>query len=188
MHRFETRRLLLREYREDELDVRHAVLDSHPDVWQYDPGRPLTREERREADARRLASYGQPVFGALAVTLRETGEFMGYCGLQLYLCERIPLSTPEVELFYKLGRDHWGRGYATEACREMIRHAFEDLRLHRIVTCTHRENARSIALLERLGMRIEPDPTDPDGVLATRHHPAFAARPTASETHSTPPL
>jgi hypothetical protein len=119
---------------------------------------------RHRAAHRRL--WG-PVFGALAVTLREGGTLIGYCGLQLYLCERPGRSTPEVELFYKLGRPYWGRGYATEACREVLRYAFEELRLPRIVTCTHRENVRSVALLRRLGMRIEPDPTDAEGVLAT---------------------
>ena len=90
------------------------------------------------------------------------------------------MSTPEVELFYKLGRDYWGRGYATEACREMIRHAFEELRLIRIVTCTHRENTRSIALLRRLGMRVEPDATDADGVLATLENGLTSAAPDAA--------
>jgi RimJ/RimL family protein N-acetyltransferase len=107
------------------------------------------------------------VFGSLAITLKENDQFIGYCGLQLYLCDRIPMSTPEVELFYKLGRDYWGHGYAAESCREMIRHAFSGLRLRRIVTCTHRENTHSLMLLQRLGMKIEPDPTEPDGVLAT---------------------
>jgi len=171
MPRLETKRLILREYSFDDVDAAHAALDGHPDVWRFDPGRPLTREERRAALETRIREYGSPVPGSLAVTLKESGRFIGYCGLQLYLCDRIPMSTPEVELFYKLGRDHWGHGYATEACREMIRYAFEELRLTRIVTCTHRENTHSIALLQRLGMRIDPDATDPDGVLATLENP-----------------
>jgi RimJ/RimL family protein N-acetyltransferase len=84
------------------------------------------------------------------------------------------LSTPEVELFYKLGRPFWGKGYAFEAAREVLRYAFEELRLTRIVTCTHAANLRSIALLHRLGMRVEPDATDPQGVLATLANPLSA--------------
>jgi RimJ/RimL family protein N-acetyltransferase len=164
---FETNRLLIRQYTTADIETAHEVLDSHPDVWRFDPGRPLSLEERRTAIERRIQAYGAPVFGSLAVALKDGGRYIGYCGLQLYLCERITRSTPEVELFYKLGREYWGRGYATEACRELVRHAFEDLRLARIVTCTHCENVRSIALLQRLGMRIQPDPTDPRGVLAT---------------------
>jgi [ribosomal protein S5]-alanine N-acetyltransferase len=164
---FETTRLVIRPHTMDDVEAAHSILDTHPDVWQFDPGRPLTLEERRTAILRRIHAYGSPIFGSLAVTLKENGRYIGYCGLQLYLCDRVPRSTPEVELFYKFGRDYWGLGYASEACRAMIHHAFEQLRLVRIVTCTHRENTRSLALLRRLGMRIEPDVTDPDGVLAT---------------------
>ncbi|MBV9863999.1 MAG: GNAT family N-acetyltransferase [Abitibacteriaceae bacterium] len=163
---FETTRLILRAYTMEDVDAAHQELDSHPAVWQFDPGRPLTRKERRQAVEDRIRSYGQPVFGALAVTLKENGCYIGYCGLQLYLCDRIPWRTPEVELFYKLGYNYWGHGYATEASRELIRYAFTELRLIRIVTCTHRENAHSLALLRRLGMRIEPDATDAEGILA----------------------
>jgi RimJ/RimL family protein N-acetyltransferase len=161
----------LRPYVMEDVPAAHAVLDGHPEVWRFDPGRALTLEERSEAVRRRIAAYGSPVPGALALTLRENAELIGYCGLQFYLCQRVACSTPEVELFYKLGRQHWGRGYAQEACRALIRYAFEELRLVRIVTCTHRENARSIALLARLGMVVEPDPTDPDGLLAILMNP-----------------
>lgn len=169
---FETDRLVLRPYTMADVVSAHAELDIDPEVWRFDPGRPLSLEERPEAIERRIRGYESQVFGALAVTLKESGQYIGYCGLQLYLCDRIPLGTPEVELFYKLGRSHWGRGYATEACRELIRHAFEELRLRRIVTCTHRDNTHSLALLRRLGMQVEPDATDPDGVLATLRHPS----------------
>jgi ribosomal-protein-alanine N-acetyltransferase len=171
MPRFETERLILRPYTLEDAEAAHAVLDSHPDVWQFDPGRALTLEERRAAIEKRIQAYGGPIFGSLALTLKGDGRLIGYCGLQLYLCDRIPLSTPEVELFYKLGRDYWGRGYAAEAAREMVRYAFDELRLARIVTCTGRDNTRSIALLQHLGMRIEPDATEPGGVLATLDHP-----------------
>lgn len=165
-----TSRLILRAYTMEDVDSAHIELDTHPDVWQFDPGRPLTWDERRSTVEGRIRDYGLPIFGSLAVTLKDSGQFIGYCGLQLYLCDRIPLSTPEVELFYKLGRNYWGRGYATEACSAVIDYAFRELRLIRIVTCTHRKNASSIALLQRLGMRIEPDATDRDGVLATLHN------------------
>lgn len=164
---FETARLILRTYTMEDVGSAHALLDNHPEVWQFDPGRPLTWDERRQAVEDRMRGYGSPIFGSLAVTLKGSGQFIGYCGLQLYLCDRIPCSTPEVELFYKLGRDYWGHGYATEACCEMVRYAFADLHLIRIVTCTHRENVRSLALLQRLGMCVEPDTTDPNGVFAT---------------------
>jgi RimJ/RimL family protein N-acetyltransferase len=71
---------------------------------------------------------------------------------------REPLATPEVELYYKLGREYWGQGYAAEACRAMIRFAFDEMRLARIVTITATENTPSIKLTQALGMRIDPAP------------------------------
>jgi hypothetical protein len=86
----------------------HRELDSHPEVWQFDPGAPLSLERRRQTVERRISAYGGRIFGGLAVIRRDTGRFIGYCGLQLYLCDRGTRSTAEVELFYKLGRRHWG--------------------------------------------------------------------------------
>ena len=78
---------------------------------------------------------------------------------------REPLATPEVELYYKLGREYWGQGYAAEACRAMIRFAFDEMRLARIVTITATENTASIKLLEALGMQIAPAPSSWAGSL-----------------------
>ncbi len=61
-------------------------------------------------------------------------------------------------MYYKFGRSYWGQGYATEACRAMIRFAFDEMRLMRIITITHKDNTNSIKLLQRLGMRIEAAP------------------------------
>lgn len=67
---------------------------------------------------------------------------------------------PEVELYYKLGRDFWGQGYAAEACRALIDFAFGPMRLARLVTLTQPGNQRSIRLLRRLGMTIAPAPDE----------------------------
>lgn len=160
--RLETERLLIRPFAMGDLEEAYAIFEGHPDVWRFDPGRPRSFEERREELQYRIWQFRRNGFGCMAVVLKETGRLIGYCGLQLYLWERQPASTPEVELFYKLGRDYWGQGYATEACQEMVRHAFERLRLPRLVSWTDRENSRSIALLEKLGMRIESTPELPD--------------------------
>ena len=162
---FETERLLIRPCVMGDLDAAHHALDIHPDVWRFDPGRARTLEERREELQFRIKQYQRDEFGMMAVTLKA-GVLIGYVGLQTYILPTVPLATPEVELFYKLGRDYWKHGYASEACRALIRHAFAELRLTRIVTVTHKDNAHSIALLRRLGMRIvTAPPTWQDDVL-----------------------
>ena len=71
------------------------------------------------------------------------------------------LFTPEMGLFWALGKAYRGQGYATEAAQAVIRHAFERLSLKRIVATTEYDNSASIAVMRRVGMTIErnPDPT-----------------------------
>ncbi len=161
----ESTRLIIRPFTMDDLSSAYNVFESHPDVWRYDPGRQHTFEERRELLQYRVMEYKRHGLGCMAVTLKGDGRLIGYCGLQLYLWEREPLSSPEIELFYKLGRDYWGQGYAAEACVRMLRHAWDDLHLPRIVTWAAAHNSESVALMKRIGMRIEPAPGYPDEVI-----------------------
>jgi ribosomal-protein-alanine N-acetyltransferase len=154
----ETARLTLRPFTPDDADAAYAALEGHPDTWRYDPGYQRTREQRA-ALVQKYAAGNDPLgCGTLAIVVRETQVLIGYVGLQFYILPREPLATPEIELYYKLDRAAWGRGYAAEACRALIGFAFETLRLNRLVTITAQENAESIRLLERLGMRIDSAP------------------------------
>jgi RimJ/RimL family protein N-acetyltransferase len=155
----------------DDIDAAFEALEGHPDVWKYDPGVPRTKEERAAIIQKYAITNDFDSCGTLAVTLNADGHLIGYVGLQFYVLPRQPFATPEVELYYKLGRDYWGQGYASEACRTMIRFAFDEMRLQHIVTITDKQNQESIRLLERLGMRIEDAPPAWDGMLmATLEH------------------
>ena len=72
---------------------------------------------------------------------------MGEAGLQLLE------AGPDVELGYTLARAAWGRGYATEAARAVLRWAFAGLRLPRVVAVADPANTASLRVLEKLGMR-----------------------------------
>jgi RimJ/RimL family protein N-acetyltransferase len=172
MPTLETERLTIRLFTLDHLDAAHAMLDIHPDVWHFDPGYSRTREQRTIELQYRIWQYEREGFGQMAVILKNHNTLIGYVGLQTYILPTEPLATPEVEMFYKFGRDYWGQGYATEACRAMLRHAFEDLHLTRIVTVTHKDNANSIALLKRLGITIVAAPPKwADDVLGILENP-----------------
>jgi RimJ/RimL family protein N-acetyltransferase len=168
-----TDRLLLRPYTLNDLDQAFAVLEGHSDVWRYDPGHARTHEERAEELRFRIAELKRKGVGCFAVVLRAEERFIGYCGLQLYLWERQPFSSPEVELFYKLGRDHWSKGYATEAARAVVDHAFNTLRLPRLVSWALAENERSVALLRRLGFEVQPAAEAPGEVVGILTNPAL---------------
>jgi RimJ/RimL family protein N-acetyltransferase len=95
----------------------------------------------------------------MAVTLNGARDVViGSCGLRLgAIEEHIDSVTPvqEAVLGYDLDPAHWGRGYATEAAKEMLRFGFETLGLHRAWSYHVAENERSAAVLRRLGFAVE---------------------------------
>ncbi len=159
-HTLETERLLLRPYTEADIEPAYALLEGHPDVYRFDPGFARTREQRAALIRRHIADNHEDGEGTLAVTLKESGQFIGQAGLQLYILTWPPFATPEVELYYKLGRDFWGQGYAEEACRALIDFAFNTMHLLRLVTITQPDNRHSVRLLKRLGFSVAPGPAN----------------------------
>jgi RimJ/RimL family protein N-acetyltransferase len=85
----------------------------------------------------------------LAITLRADGRQIGGIGL------RIEQQHQHAELGYWLGEAYWGKGYATEAAREVLRYGFEDLGLHRVFATHFGHNPASGRILKKLGMHHE---------------------------------
>jgi RimJ/RimL family protein N-acetyltransferase len=96
--------------------------------------------------------------GAFRVEGRDTGVFLGRCGL------RPEEGSGETEIAYAFARHAWGRGIATEAARAVVQHGF-DAGLTRIVACALAENAPSLRVLEKVGMRRVREETTPVGWL-----------------------
>jgi len=110
----------------------------------------------------------QTPYGDRAIVLKRDGTLIGAVGFAPCLAPfgrlrsfgGTPHRTPEVGLFWALFPEHWGKGYATEAARAMVSYAFDELELGRIVATTENDNVRSIAVMKRLGMTIERNPSD----------------------------
>ena len=103
-----------------------------------------------EQDARRFLEFAtEPGKLWLAITLRDDGRQIGGIGL------RIEEQHQHAELGYWLGVPYWGKGYATEAARELLRYGFEELKLHRIFATHFKHNPASGNILKKLGMRYE---------------------------------
>jgi RimJ/RimL family protein N-acetyltransferase len=149
----ETARLQLRIYRADDLEARFALLNN-PLVTRYlafpKGWTPPTRERVREGLKKQVERWQRLGFGEWAMTLKESGELLGYCGLQ-----HIP-DESEVEVFYGLAPQHWGHGYATEGARACLRFGFEELKLERIVAAAYAVNTASLHVLEKIGMEHDP--------------------------------
>jgi [ribosomal protein S5]-alanine N-acetyltransferase len=109
----------------------------------------------------------QPPYEDRAIVLRSTGALIGAIGFAPCLAPfgQLPSFggtahyTPEVGLFWALLPEQSRNGFATEAARAMLSYAFDDLRLRRIVATTEHDNVRSIAVMRRLGMTIERNPS-----------------------------
>jgi len=156
--RLETPRLILRPFTLSDIDEAYTVLEGHPDVWKYDPGFCRTKLQRANLIKKYALTNAENGCGTLAAVLKSTGTLIGSIGLQSYRLAVKPPGVVEVELFYKLGRDYWGKGYAFEACRAVISFAFNHLHLQYLLTATNCENSPSIRLLHRLGFRFSSQP------------------------------
>jgi RimJ/RimL family protein N-acetyltransferase len=66
-----------------------------------------------------------------------------------------PAGWPGFEIGWTLGREHWGKGYATEGARRALDYAFTELDKDHVISCIHRDNAASIRVAERLGEKPE---------------------------------
>jgi RimJ/RimL family protein N-acetyltransferase len=84
----------------------------------------------------------------LAITL--DGQLIGNCGIR-----RKDTNDWEADIGYELAPAHWGRGYATEAARAMVRIGFDDLHLHRVSAWCIADNVASARVLEKAGLRLE---------------------------------
>ena len=144
----ETERLVLRPFRESDLDA-YADLCADPMVMKFlnATGSTISRADAWRQMAMYLGHWELRGFGTWAVVERATEEFVGRVGLHY------PEGWPDRELGWTIASKFWGRGYATEAARASITHAFTTLGWTHLVSRIHPENHRSARLAERLGYR-----------------------------------
>lgn len=151
---FSTERLELRSWDHSDREP-FAKLNADPEVMELFPA-PLSRKESDDLVDRIEAEWSRRGFGLWALEVRSTGQFIGFTGLAAPTFDAA--FTPAVEVGWRLSRDAWGRGYATEAANVALTFAFQDIRLSEVVSFTSEANQRSRAVMRRLGMTH--DPTD----------------------------
>lgn len=146
-----TERLVLRDFVESDWSAVHKY-GSDTEVSQFMPWGPNTEGDTRAFIERSLAAQREKPRTAyeLAVTLVDTGELVGGCGIRVSSA-----SDRGADMGYCLRRDCWGRGLGTEASRAIVRFGFETLGMHRIVATCDVRNRASARVLEKTGMRRE---------------------------------
>ena len=170
-----TRRLLLRQWRDDDL-APFAALNADPEVMRYFPAL-MSRGQSDDFARFNHATIEHQGWGLWAVEVVDGGAFIGFVGLNRPRFDAH--FTPAVEIGWRLDHPYWGRGYATEAATEALTFAFNDLMCPEVVSFTAVVNERSIRVMRRLGMTHDPaddfdHPTVPDGPL--RRHVLFRKR------------
>ncbi len=147
-----TDRLVLRRWRDEDL-APFAALNADPAVMEFLPG-VLTRDQS-DAMVRRLKDHMTAHgFGFWALEVLGGPSFIGLAGLAVVTFDA-PFA-PAVEVGWRLARDQWGSGYATEAARAALDYAFERLSLDEVAAFTVPTNVRSRAVMERLHMTHDP--------------------------------
>lgn len=141
-----TSRLVLREFLSEDASGFFAM-NNDPLVLQFTGDQPFTTIAAAEAFIRDYDHYQRYGFGRWSVIRQSDGAFLGFCGLKYHP------NHDYIDLGFRLSREHWGQGYATEAALACLRYGWAELQLARVVGRVRQENLASINVLEKIGMR-----------------------------------
>lgn len=145
----ETKRLILKFLDPSDLENLFA-LRSDPDVMKYIGDGAIHTEEKVKDFLLNLAIPYQEKHGTgfFAVFEKESGDFIGQAGLfHISFYDK----QPDIELAYRLHKQYWGKGYATELAKALIRWGFEHLNINKIVAGAELENIASQKVLIKAG-------------------------------------
>ncbi|MBO5599167.1 MAG: GNAT family N-acetyltransferase [Oribacterium sp.] len=150
----ETERLLLREYTIDDFDALYEIMSDAETMQHYSAPFDETRTKRWiEWNLENYAQYG---FGLWAVVLKETGEFIGDCGITIQNIdgEKLP------EIGYHIHKKYWRRGLAKEAAQAVRDWAFENTEYPSLYSYCKYTNEASYKTAEAIGMHYDKEYPD----------------------------
>lgn len=131
------------------MDDREALftITQEPNIFQYFPAKMAWEMEKVERNIQHQINHWRTYgYGQMAVTLRETGQLIGWCGLEF-----LP-DTNETEVGYLLSNAFWGKGFATEASRASVQFGRNEIGLEEIIGLTDPLNIASQRVLEKCGL------------------------------------
>lgn len=153
--RIETRRLIIRPYIESDL-LESFELMQNKEQLKYMPMEVMSFEEYKGLFKWLINSYEYDYDGdfkySFAIFLKETGRFIGWCGVGDNDCNSY---YPDKEIYYLIGQDYWGNGYATEAMTALINYCFNTMKLKRLVAFAKSENIASNRVIQKLGFKFQ---------------------------------
>lgn len=168
MTEIRTPRLLLRRWHDDDL-APMAEINADPQVmrWIRD-GSVRDLENTAESIERWEEEWDDEGFGIFAVELLASGELAGFTGLSVP--GFLPEVLPAVEIGWRLGRQFWGQGYASEAAHATLEFALQDRGLDRVISIHQVGNDASENVMRKLGMVLDRETVDPVSGRPLRVH------------------
>lgn len=144
----ETERLYLREFiASDGFHFYH--LNNDKDVIKYTGNKPFKSLEEANNFINNYSDYKRNGYGRWAVCLKDTNEFLGWCGL------KYDEEKKEIDLGYRFYKVYWGKGYATESAKACVNYGFLTLKISEIVGRAYVENPSSIEVLKKCNFKFK---------------------------------
>lgn len=150
-HHLETERLWLCAWELADLAAARPVFTDREVMRYINGGIPRSDDQIRDSILRQQNHLQSRGFCLWKLLRKPDGLLIGDCGLQPLQLDGIE----EVEIGWRLAKDHWGRGYATEAARVALQHAVHYAHLSRVIAIAMPENRPSLHIMEKLGMTYE---------------------------------
>ena len=147
----ETKRLLLRRWQDTDIDA-FISMNADTTVMRFFPATQNVEETRAFYDSiqQEFSEYG---YGLYAVEEKDSGYFIGYIGFHW---SRFDMDfCPCIEIGWRLGKQYWNKGYATEGAAACLKHGFDNLCFDEVVSFTSTENVPSQRVMQKIGMQFE---------------------------------
>jgi ribosomal-protein-alanine N-acetyltransferase len=147
--KIETARLYLRPYVETDLPDAFAVLGD-PETMSFYP-QPYSESQAAANIRDSIETFRLHGYGRFALIEKRSGGYLGDCGITIQDID----GTKEYEVGYRIGKAHWGRGYAHEAAAAVVEYGFATLALQKLCSYMASDHRQSRRVAEKLGMVLE---------------------------------
>lgn len=145
----QTKRLILRQWNNEDLEP-FAKMNADPLIRKYFAS--ILTQAESDKIAKLFSSEIENLgYGFWALSAINVSNFIGFTGIKPVDFESH--FTPAFEIGWRLAREYWGSGYATEAAKAALIYGFEHLDLDEVVSFTNIDNRRSRLVMERIGMK-----------------------------------
>ena len=152
----ETERLILRPFREEDLDDEFSIAGDS-DTMSFYP-RAFTKEEVAEIIAKNIRTFETSGYGLFAVMDKHSGEYVGDCGITIQTID----GEEELEVGYRVRKEYWGQGFAPEAARAMVEYGFKKLGLKKLCSYMAKDHHQSRRTAEKAGMTLQKEYRNPN--------------------------